>query len=101
MPSWRMEVGAEKKLENVRFGVISLRFIIKGGTRVKNAHLEASAVLPVVEARAVMSSSVGCQAWGHLAPQACCKVQLDWAHPSQSSGCCSQTVSELFCPRCI
>lgn len=24
MPSWRMEVGAEKKLENVRFGVIQL-----------------------------------------------------------------------------
>lgn len=52
-------------------------------------HLEASAALPVVEARAVMSSSGGCQGRGHPPPEACCKVQLDWAHPTQSWDCCS------------
>lgn len=57
-----------------------------------HTHLEASTVFPVVEAQAVMSSLVGCQAWGHPTPQAWCKVQVDWAGPSQSWGCYSRTV---------
>lgn len=54
--------------------------------------LEASAVLLVVEALVVMNSLVGCQGWGRPTPAACCKVQVEWAGPSQSWGCCSCTV---------